>query len=59
MHVVCAQTKAKKLVNQEEYCVVDLGNHMNITGEHCQVAAHACQNIWHLYSLILAVMKKS
>lgn len=59
MDVVYAQTKAKRLVNKEKYCVMDLGNHMNITVEHCQVVAQGCQNIWHLYSLILSVMKQS
>lgn len=52
MHVVGAQTKAKRLVNQEECGVLDLGNHMNITAKHCQVAAQDCQNIWHSHSLI-------
>lgn len=43
----------------KEYCVMDLGKHMNITAEHCQAAAQDCQNIWHLYSWILSVMKQS
>lgn len=57
--IVCAQTKAKRHVNQEKYRVVDLGNHMDITAKHWQVAAQVSQNIQHLYSLSLPVMKQS
>lgn len=59
MHIVCVQTKAKRCVNQEEYCVMDLGNHMNVSAKHWQVAAQDYQNIQHSYPLTLPMMKQS
>lgn len=59
MHIVCAQTKAKRHVNQEDYCDMDLWNHLSITAKYWQVPAQDSQNIQHSYSLSLPMMKQS
>lgn len=58
MRTVFAQTKTRRYVNQD-YSIMDLGNHMNIAAKHWQVAAQEFQNIQHSYSLPLPVMKQS
>lgn len=47
------------MLTKREYCVIDVGNNMNITAKHWQIATQHSQNTCHLYSFTLPVMKQS